>query len=60
MLNIRHNKHKHIDTLDRFKTVKGLEARPHYKILNRLITLVAILALPYFCLGPKTFLAKEL
>jgi hypothetical protein len=29
---------------DRFKTVKGLEARPHYKILNRLITLVAILA----------------
>jgi hypothetical protein len=30
--------------LDRFKTVKGLEARPHYKILNRLITLVAILA----------------
>jgi multidrug efflux pump subunit AcrA (membrane-fusion protein) len=44
MLNISdHN--KHIDTqLDRFKTVKGLEARPHYKILNRLITLVAILA----------------
>jgi hypothetical protein len=40
MLNISdHN--KHIDTqLDRFKTVKGLEARPHYKILNRLITLV--------------------
>jgi hypothetical protein len=28
--------------LDRFKTVKG--TRPHYKILNRLITLVAILA----------------
>jgi hypothetical protein len=42
MLNISdHN--KHIDTqLDRFKTVKGLEARPHYKILNRLITLVDI------------------
>jgi hypothetical protein len=38
MLNISdHNKH---DTqLDRFKTVKGLEARPHYKKLNRLITL---------------------
>jgi hypothetical protein len=53
MLNISdHN--KHIDTqLDRFKTVKGLEARPHYKILNRLITLVDII-LPYFCLGPKT------
>jgi hypothetical protein len=60
MLNI--SDHKHIDTqLDRFKTVKGLEARPHYKILNRLITLVAILAfITYFCLGPKTFPAKEL
>jgi hypothetical protein len=58
MLNISdHN--KHIDTqLDRFKTVKGLEARPHYKILNRLITQHCLL--PYFCLGPKTFLAKEL
>jgi hypothetical protein len=43
MLNI--SDHNNIDTqLDRFKTVKGLEARPHYKILNRLITLVAILA----------------
>jgi hypothetical protein len=40
MLNISdHN--KHIDTQQPFQsTVKGLEARPHYKILNRLITLV--------------------
>jgi hypothetical protein len=56
MLNISdHN--KHIDTqLDRFKTVKGLEARPHYKILNRLITLVAILAfITLFALDPKHF-----
>jgi hypothetical protein len=49
MLNISdHNKH----IFTHFKTVKGLEARPHYKILNRLITLVAIWFITLF-LGPK-------
>jgi hypothetical protein len=55
MLNISdHN--KHIDTqLDRFKTVKGLEARPHYKILNRLITLVIYVYYLISALDPKHF-----
>tara|TARA_R110000868_G_scaffold190153_2_gene433774 strand:- start:63 stop:1418 length:1356 start_codon:yes stop_codon:yes gene_type:complete len=45
MLNISDN-NKHAATqLERYKTIKGLEARPHYKILNRLITLIAIIAL---------------
>jgi multidrug efflux pump subunit AcrA (membrane-fusion protein) len=35
---------------NRFKTVKGLEARPHYKILNRLITLV----LAFYLISPWT------
>jgi multidrug resistance efflux pump len=45
MLNISDN-NKHASAhLDRFKTVKSLESRPYYKILNRLITIIAIIAL---------------
>ncbi|MDG2431377.1 biotin/lipoyl-binding protein [Flavobacterium sp.] len=45
MLNISDN-NKHASAhLDRFKTVKGLESRPYYKILNRLITIIAVIAL---------------
>ena len=45
MLNISDNNKHATDNLERFKTVKGLAARPYYKILNRLITVIAIIAL---------------
>jgi hypothetical protein len=44
MLNISDNNKHASAQLDRYKTVKGLQLRPHYKILNRLITLIAIIA----------------
>ncbi len=47
MLNISNNKIK-LPSLDRFSTVKNLENRPHYKILNKIIagaSIVAIIAL---------------
>ena len=44
MLNISDNNKHATANLDRFKTIKGLTARPYYKILNRLITIIAILA----------------
>jgi hypothetical protein len=57
MLNISDNNAS--AQLDRYKTVKGLQLRPHYKILNRLITLIAIMhLLPCSYLGPKTYLEK--
>ena len=37
MLNISENKSKFTKTLDRFQTIKNLENRPHYKILNKII-----------------------
>lgn len=45
MLNISDNNKHATDNLERFKTVKGLAARPYYKILNRLITVIGIIAL---------------
>ncbi|MFT5253636.1 MAG: multidrug resistance efflux pump [Flavobacteriales bacterium] len=45
MLNISDNNKHASAQLDRYRTVKGLQSRPHYKILNRLITLIAIIAL---------------
>ena len=46
MLNISNNNNKHAVThLDRYKTVRDLETRPHYKILNKIITIVSILGL---------------
>ncbi|MCG9791416.1 HlyD family secretion protein [Flavobacterium algicola] len=44
MLNISDNNKHTMAHLERYKTVKGLEKRPHYKILNRIITLVSIIA----------------
>tara|TARA_R110000868_G_scaffold111973_3_gene301888 strand:- start:2193 stop:3548 length:1356 start_codon:yes stop_codon:yes gene_type:complete len=44
MLNISDNNKHATAHLDRFKTVKGLTSRPYYKILNRLITIIAIVA----------------
>jgi multidrug resistance efflux pump len=44
MLNISDNNKHAMAHLDRYKTVKGLGSRPHYKILNRIITLIAIIA----------------
>lgn len=44
MLNISDNNKHATANLDRFKTVKNLASRPYYKILNRLITIIAILA----------------
>tara|TARA_R110002126_G_scaffold35527_7_gene109192 strand:+ start:5395 stop:6750 length:1356 start_codon:yes stop_codon:yes gene_type:complete len=44
MLNISDNNKHATAQLDRFKTVKGLTSRPYYKILNRLITIIAIVA----------------
>jgi multidrug resistance efflux pump len=44
MLNISDN-NKHVTAnLDRFTTIKGLVSRPYYKILNRLITIIAVIA----------------
>ncbi len=44
MLNISDNKTK-LPSLDRYETVKNLTNRPHYKILNKIIAGVSILAL---------------
>ena len=44
MLNISDNKTK-LQPLDRFATVKNLTNRPHYKILNKIIAVVSIIAI---------------
>jgi len=43
MLNISDNRTK-LQPLDRFATVKNLTNRPHYKILNKIIAVVSIIA----------------
>jgi multidrug resistance efflux pump len=45
MLNISDNNKHSTANLDRFKTIKGLASRPYYKILNRLITIIAVIAI---------------
>ena len=45
MLNISHNNSHQGLLLQKFKTIKSLENRPHYKILNRIIGVVSIIAL---------------
>ena len=42
MLNISENKSQFSQTLNRFQTVKNLENRPHYKILNKIIAIVSV------------------
>lgn len=44
MLNIS-NKNKITENIEHFKTVKSLEHRPHYKVLNKIIKSVSILGL---------------
>ncbi|MGA9638529.1 HlyD family secretion protein [Flavobacterium sp.] len=45
MLNISDNNKQTATNLQRYKTVRDLETRPHYKILNKIITIVSILGL---------------
>lgn len=45
MLNISEGNKTSIKSLQRYKTVKDLSNRPHYKILNRIIWTVSILAI---------------
>ncbi|MFA9186819.1 biotin/lipoyl-binding protein [Flavobacterium sp. FBOR7N2.3] len=44
MLNISNN-HTKLQSLERYETVKNLKDRPHYKILNRIIAGVSMLAI---------------
>jgi hypothetical protein len=39
---------KHASAQQSVQNCKGLQLRPHYKILNRLITLIAIIAFTLF------------
>ncbi|MCR5862775.1 HlyD family secretion protein [Flavobacterium sp. J372] len=45
MLNISNNKKARVELLQQFKTIKQLSDRPHYKILNRIILGLCVLAL---------------
>jgi multidrug resistance efflux pump len=45
MLNISENKSRFTQKLNQFQTIRNLENRPHYKILNKIIALVSILGL---------------
>lgn len=44
MLNISNNKKSLLNSLDRYKSVRDLSNRPHYKILNKIIISVSVLA----------------
>jgi len=44
MLNISEGNKTSLESLQRYKTVKNLSNRPHYKILNRIIWTVSIMA----------------
>jgi multidrug resistance efflux pump len=43
MLNISENNSQNIKVLGKYQTVKNLENRPHYRILNKIIKVVSIL-----------------
>jgi multidrug efflux pump subunit AcrA (membrane-fusion protein) len=45
MLNISENNNQGSKKLTQYKTVKNLENRPHYKILNKIIAFVSILGI---------------
>lgn len=45
MLNISNNQKVPLETIERFSTVKYLAGRPHYRILNRIIAGLSLLAL---------------
>jgi multidrug resistance efflux pump len=50
MLNISKNNTFPIKTLEKYKNIKGLNHRPHYKILNRIIALVSIIGILFLFL----------
>ncbi|WP_310554777.1 biotin/lipoyl-binding protein [Flavobacterium sp.] len=50
MLNISKNNIFPIKTLEKYKNIKGLNHRPHYKILNRIIGLVSIIGILFLFL----------
>ena len=50
MLNISDKNRPQLQSLERFTTVKNLSNRPHYKILNRIIFSVSVLALVFLFL----------
>ena len=50
MLNISDKNRPQLQSLERYKTVKNLSNRPHYKILNRIIFSVSVLALVFLFL----------
>jgi len=45
MLNISNNKKARVELLQQFKTIRQLSDRPHYKLLNRIILGLCVLAL---------------
>jgi len=50
MLNISDKNRPQLQSLERYKTVKNLSNRPHYKILNRIIFTVSVLGLVFLFL----------
>ena len=50
MLNISDKNRPQLQSLERYTTVKNLSNRPHYKILNRIIFSVSVLALVFLFL----------
>lgn len=50
MLNISDKNRPQLQSLERFTTVKNLSNRPYYKILNRIIFIVSVLALVFLFL----------
>lgn len=50
MLNISDKNRPQLQSLEHFTTVKNLSNRPHYKILNRIIFIVSVLALVFLFL----------
>ncbi|WP_394759137.1 HlyD family secretion protein [Flavobacterium sp.] len=50
MLNISKNNTFPIKTLEKYKNIKSLNQRPHYKILNRIIALVSIIGILFLFL----------
>lgn len=50
MLNISENNGNYSPSLEKYKTIKNLSTRPHYKILNRIIVAVSIIAIIFMFL----------
>lgn len=50
MLNISENNGNYSPSLEKYKTIRKLSTRPHYKILNRIIVVVSIIAVVFMFL----------